>query len=82
MATLMGQMEDNLAGAVSLAAAGDEAALARIIQAHHDDMTRVCFVICGDLDIADKAVQADTRTCRPDMVGSSLATRALPLVAS
>jgi RNA polymerase sigma-70 factor (ECF subfamily) len=58
MATLMGQMEDNLAGAVSLAVAGDEAAFARIIRAHHDDMTRVCFVICGDLDIADEAVQA------------------------
>lgn len=58
MATLMGQIEDNLAGAVSLAVAGDETAFARIIQAHHDDMTRVCFVICGDLDIADEAVQA------------------------
>lgn len=55
---MMGQMEDNLAGAVSLAVAGDETAFARIIQAHHDDMTRVCFVICGDLDIADEAVQA------------------------
>lgn len=30
----------------------------RLIRAHHDDMTRVCFVICGDLDIADEAVQA------------------------
>ena len=58
MATLMGQMEENLAGTVALAAAGDEAAFARIIQAHHDDMTRVCFVICGDLDVADEAVQA------------------------
>lgn len=55
---MMGQIEDNLAGAVSLAVAGDETAFARIIQAHHDDMTRVCFVICGDLDIADEAVQA------------------------
>ena len=58
MATLMGQMEENLAGAVALAVAGDEAAFARIIRAHHDDMTRVCFVICGDLDVADEAVQA------------------------
>ncbi len=51
-------MDDSLAGAVALAVAGDEAAFARIIRAHHDDMTRVCFVICNDLDIADEAVQA------------------------
>jgi RNA polymerase sigma factor (sigma-70 family) len=42
---------------VALASAGDEAAFARIIQAHHDDMTRVCYVVCGDLDLADEAVQ-------------------------
>lgn len=54
----MGQMEENLAGTVALAVAGDEVAFARIIRAHHDDMTRVCFVICGDLDVADEAVQA------------------------
>jgi RNA polymerase sigma factor (sigma-70 family) len=58
MATVTAQMEDKLAGAVALAAAGDEVAFATIVQAHHDDMTRVCFVICGDLDVADEAVQA------------------------
>jgi RNA polymerase sigma factor (sigma-70 family) len=58
MATVTVQLEDKLAGAVALAAAGDEVAFARIVEAHHDDMTRVCFVICGDLDIADEAVQA------------------------
>jgi DNA-directed RNA polymerase specialized sigma24 family protein len=51
-------MEDKLAGAVALAAAGDEVAFARIVEAHHDDMTRVCFVMCGDVDIADEAVQS------------------------
>jgi DNA-directed RNA polymerase specialized sigma24 family protein len=56
MATVTGQIEENLAGAVAVA--GDEAAFVRIIRAHHDDMTRVCFVICGDLDVADDAVQA------------------------
>ena len=61
MATVTVQIEDKLAGAVALAAAGDEAAFARIVQAHHDDMTRVCFVICGDLDIADEAVQGPAR---------------------
>jgi RNA polymerase sigma factor (sigma-70 family) len=58
MATGTVQMEDKLAGALALAAAGDEIAFARIVQAYHDDMTRVCFVICGDVDIADEAVQA------------------------
>jgi RNA polymerase sigma-70 factor (ECF subfamily) len=43
---------------VALAARGDEAAFTRIVRARHDDMTRVCFVICGDLDLADDAVQA------------------------
>jgi DNA-directed RNA polymerase specialized sigma24 family protein len=51
-------IDDGLAAAVNLARAGDETAFARIINAHHDDMIRVCFVICGDLDVADEAVQA------------------------
>ncbi len=58
MSTLVVPIDDSLAGAVALAVAGDETAFARIIQAHHDNMTRVCFVICGDLDVADEAVQA------------------------
>jgi RNA polymerase sigma factor (sigma-70 family) len=58
MATLVAQIDESLANAVARAAAGDETAFARIIQAYHDDMTRVCYVICGDLDIADEAVQA------------------------
>ena len=58
MATFVAPMDESPAVAVARAAAGDETAFARIIQAHHDDMTRVCFVICGDLDIADEAVQA------------------------
>jgi RNA polymerase sigma-70 factor (ECF subfamily) len=58
MATLAVPIDDGLAGAVALAGAGDETAFARIIRAYHDDMTRVCFVICGDLDVADEAVQA------------------------
>jgi len=43
---------------VADAAAGDANALARIVGAHHDDMTRICFVICGDADLAQDAVQA------------------------
>ena len=40
------------------AAAGDIDALARIVSAHHDDMARLAFVICGDQDLAQDAVQA------------------------
>jgi RNA polymerase sigma factor (sigma-70 family) len=58
MASVAAAIDQALAGAVALAAAGDEAAFARIIRAYHDDMTRVSFVICGDLDLADEAVQA------------------------
>jgi RNA polymerase sigma factor (sigma-70 family) len=39
------------------AAAGDARALARIVDAYHDDMARLCFVICGDQEIAQEAVQ-------------------------
>jgi RNA polymerase sigma-70 factor (ECF subfamily) len=43
---------------VADAAAGDADALARIVGAHHDHMARICFVICGDTDMAQDAVQA------------------------
>ena len=40
------------------AVAGDTLAFAQIVAAHHDDMARVCFVICGDQDMAQDAVQS------------------------
>jgi len=46
------------ASTVADAAAGDADALARIVGAHHDDMARICYVICGDQDMAQDAVQA------------------------
>ncbi len=52
------QADETTATLISRAADGEEAAFAQIVAAHHDDMTRVCFVIAGDLDIADEAVQA------------------------
>jgi len=58
MTTIPTRLDDSLAGAVAQATAGDQAAFTRIVRAHHDDMTRVCFVICGDLDLADEAVGA------------------------
>ena len=47
-----------LSAIVARAVTGDELAFARIVAAHHDDMARVCFVICGDTDLAQEAVQA------------------------
>jgi RNA polymerase sigma-70 factor, ECF subfamily len=48
---------DALAAAVAMAAAGDEMAFARIVAAHHDDLTRVAYVVCRDADMAHDAVQ-------------------------
>ena len=49
--------DDALRGTVARAAGGDEVAFARIVSAHHDDMARVAFVVCGDVEIAQEAVQ-------------------------
>ncbi|HUQ43579.1 MAG TPA: RNA polymerase sigma factor [Candidatus Limnocylindria bacterium] len=49
---------DALPDIVSRAAQGDEAAFARIVAAHHDDMARVAFVVCGDVELAQDAVQS------------------------
>jgi len=46
------------ASIVEAAATGDTMAFARIVRAHHDDMVRVCQVVCGDADLAQDAVQA------------------------
>ncbi len=46
------------ASVVSAAAAGDTMAFARIVGTHHDDMARVCLLICGDPDLAQDAAQA------------------------
>lgn len=48
---------DALPAVVARAAGGDEIAFARLVAAHHDDMARVAFVICGDPDLAQEAVQ-------------------------
>jgi RNA polymerase sigma-70 factor, ECF subfamily len=42
---------------ISRASAGEEAAFAQIVAAHHAEMCRVSFVICGDSDLAHDAVQ-------------------------
>jgi len=43
---------------VERAIAGDEVAFARIVAAHHDDMARIAYFVCGDLDIAEEAEQS------------------------
>ena len=50
--------DDSLRAAVARAATGDEMAFARIVAAHHDDMARVAYVVCGDVELAQEAVQA------------------------
>jgi RNA polymerase sigma factor (sigma-70 family) len=46
------------ASTVADAVAGDAMAFARIVRMHHDDMARVCQVICGDADLAQDAAQS------------------------
>jgi RNA polymerase sigma factor (sigma-70 family) len=41
-----------------LAAAGDAAAFTRLVAAHHADMTRLAYVVTGDLGMANDAVQS------------------------
>jgi RNA polymerase sigma factor (sigma-70 family) len=56
MTVLTSRLGDAHGDLVRAAAAGDEAAFTRIVAAHHDDMVRVSFVVCGDADVADEAV--------------------------
>jgi RNA polymerase sigma-70 factor (ECF subfamily) len=43
---------------VEHAIAGDEVGFARIVAAHHNDMARIAYFVCGDLDIAEEAEQS------------------------
>jgi RNA polymerase sigma factor (sigma-70 family) len=43
--------------AITAAATGDERAFAAIVDSHQADMERVCFVICGDIELAQEGVQ-------------------------
>jgi RNA polymerase sigma factor (sigma-70 family) len=52
-----------LATTVANAIAGDVDALARIVGAYHNDMARIAYVICGDQDLAQDAVQAAWPIC-------------------
>ena len=49
--------EQEFVTVLASAAEGDEHAFARIVDAHHDDMRRVCVFITRDQDLAEDAVQ-------------------------
>jgi RNA polymerase sigma factor (sigma-70 family) len=55
---MTGAADTDLGVAVREAAAGDDAAFARIVTAHHEDMRRVCVVMTGDEQLAEDAVQS------------------------
>jgi len=55
---MAGTADIDMSRFVAPAAAGDEAAFGRIVIAYHDDMRRVCVVVCGDEGLAEDAVQA------------------------
>jgi RNA polymerase sigma-70 factor (ECF subfamily) len=46
------------ASEVERAAHGDEAAFARLVATYHADLLRVAYVVCGDVDLAEDAVQS------------------------
>jgi RNA polymerase sigma factor (sigma-70 family) len=59
MVTMTGSTGETSAGLMRLAADGDEAAFARIVDAHHADMSSVCFVVTGgDAELTAEAVQS------------------------
>lgn len=50
--------DDVLRAILAKAAERDETAFARLIELYHDDMTRVAFVVSGDVEVARDAAQA------------------------
>jgi RNA polymerase sigma factor (sigma-70 family) len=58
MAAMASSSEQELMGTIALARSGDDAAFARIVAAYHEDMRRVCVVVCGEDAIAEEAVDA------------------------
>jgi RNA polymerase sigma factor (sigma-70 family) len=59
MVTMTGSTTETPAGLMRLAADGDEAAFAGLVDAHHADMSSVCFVVTGgDAELTEEAVQS------------------------
>jgi RNA polymerase sigma-70 factor (ECF subfamily) len=57
MDAMPGAADRDLTGVIAAAATGDEVAFARIVDAYHDDMRRVCTFITRDMGLAEDAVQ-------------------------
>ena len=55
---MSGAVRMDAAAVLASAAAGDEVAFARIVEAHDDEMYRVCVAVCRDHAIASDGVQA------------------------
>jgi RNA polymerase sigma factor (sigma-70 family) len=59
MVTMTGSATETSAGLMRLAADGDEVAFAGLVDAHHADMSAVCFVVTGgDAELTEEAVQS------------------------
>jgi RNA polymerase sigma factor (sigma-70 family) len=59
MVTMAGTTTETSAGLMRLAADGDEIAFAGLVDAHHADMSSVCFVVTGgDAELTEEAVQS------------------------
>ena len=59
MVTMTGSTTGTSAGLMRLAADGDEVAFAGLVDAHHADMSSVCFVVTGgDVELTEEAVQS------------------------
>ncbi len=59
MVTMTGSATATSAGQMRLAAEGDELAFAGLVDAHHADMSSVCFVVTGgDAELTEEAVQS------------------------
>jgi RNA polymerase sigma-70 factor (ECF subfamily) len=58
MEAMTGTADGELTQVLASAAAGDDVAFARIVAAHHGEMSRVCVFVCRDRGMAEDAVQA------------------------
>jgi DNA-directed RNA polymerase specialized sigma24 family protein len=48
--------DESPAGLIRAAISGDERAFATIVDRHRVSMTRVAYVVCGDVDLAEELV--------------------------
>jgi RNA polymerase sigma factor (sigma-70 family) len=56
---MTGSATETSAGLMRLAVGGDELAFAGLVEAHHADMSSVCFVVTGgDAELTEEAVQS------------------------